>query len=318
MTTLFELGQIEVSAAALAALQASGVVLPELLQKHQTGDWHAEGEVAQRRNEFSARHGLLVAGEYPLPAQGSLLIVTAQDRSRTCVLLPDEYQYVEVGLVEGYARWAGHYDVSKNPLIAVEEPVMDELLTTTAFQTALDVGVGTGRHALRLAGRDAQVVGCDLSREMLQVARDKRDANGVALALVQATGEVGFPFPAGHFDLVVCALVLSHVTNLRACLQEFARVQPPTGLCLISDFHPEAIAARWRTSWQDPDRLYRLPNQPHRREDYLDGLQAAGYRLRQVFDLKVSDVPAGFFPPEMVAVHGSKGLCLIIAAERAA
>lgn len=316
MEPLFDLGQIEVSEAAAAVLQASGASLAELLQKHQFGDWHAEGEAAQRHNEFDAQHGLLVAAEYPLPNQGALLIVTAQDRSRTCVLLPDEYQSIEIGVVEGYARWADRYDIWKNPVIAVEEPVVNELLDALQFRTALDVGVGTGRQALRLAERGARVVGCDLSPEMLTVAHSKRTSSGRPLALVRATAEATFPFPAEYFDLVLCSLVLSHVTNLHACLQEFARVQAHSGVCLISEFHPEAIATRWRTSLQEPDRLYRLPNRPHTRDDYLDGLRAVGYGIRQVFDRRVTDVPEGYFAPEMVAEHGQKGLCLIIVAER--
>lgn len=317
MDRLFDLGQVEVSAAATAALQASGVSLPELLHKHQSGDWHAEGEAAQRHNEFDAQHGLLVAAEYPLPNHRAILIVTAHDRSRTCVLLPDEYQSIEIGIVEGYARWAERYDAWKNPLIAVEAPVVAELLRTLPFRTALDVGIGTGRGALQLAERGAWVAGCDLSPEMLKVAQSKRAPDGNPLALVRATVEASLPFSAEHFDLVLCSLVLSHVANLRACLQEFVRVQTRRGVCLISDFHPEAIAARWRTSLQEPDRLYRLPNQPHTREDYLEGLQTVGYRIRQVFDLRVADVPVGYFTPEMIAEHGQKGLCLVILAERA-
>lgn len=316
MEPLFDLGQIEVSEAAAAAIQTSGASLSELLQQHQSGDWHAEGEAAQRHNEFAARHELLVAAEYPLPNQGALLIVTAQNRSRTCVLRPDEYQYVEIGVIEGYARWADRYDVWKNPLIAVEEPVVNDVLQTLSFRTALDVGVGTGRQALRLAERGARVVGCDLSPEMLTVAQSKRTVDGRSLALVRATAEAAFPFPAEHFDLVLCSLMLSHVTNLHACLHEFARVQTRSGACLISEFHPEAIATRWRTSLQEPDRLYRLPNQPHTRDDYLDGLRAVGYRIRQVFDRRVAEVPEGYFAPEMIAQHGHKGLCLIILAER--
>lgn len=316
MTTLFDLGQVEISEAAAAALQTSGAVLPELLAKHQAGDWHAEGEVAQKHNEFAAQHGLLIASEYALPDGRMMMIVTAQDRSHTRVLLPDEFKYADVSLSEGYARWASRYDTWKNPLVAVEEPVVTKLLQALSFRTVLDVGVGTGRHALRLVARGAWVVGMDLSPEMLAVAKSKSTLNGQAVALLRATLEDSFPVFGGRFDLVLCSLALSHVANLRASFQEFARMQAPQGICLISEFHPEAIATRWRTSLQEPDGVYRLPNQPHTREDYVEGLQAAGYHIRQIFDLRVADAPEGHFTPDMVAKHGSKGLCLVILAER--
>ncbi|MDI6401430.1 class I SAM-dependent methyltransferase [Balneolaceae bacterium ANBcel3] len=40
-------------------------------------------------------------------------------------------------------------------------------------KSILDVGCGTGRHAIELAGRGYQVTGIDLSEQMLQMAREK-------------------------------------------------------------------------------------------------------------------------------------------------
>ncbi len=59
MDTLFDVGQVEVSELAATAIQASGASLGKLLQKHQSGDWRAEGEVAQKHKEFAAQHGIL-------------------------------------------------------------------------------------------------------------------------------------------------------------------------------------------------------------------------------------------------------------------
>lgn len=317
MDRLFDLGQLHVSEQAAAAIDGAGASLPDLLARHQGGDWMAEGEAAQWHNAFAARNGLLVASEYALSNGQGVLLVTAQDRANTWVLLPGEYQPVEVGLVEGYARWAARYDAWKNPVIAVETPAAAELLRDLRFSTALDVGVGTGRHAAWLAERGARVVGMDLSPAMLEVARTKQRAGEGRLALVRADGGAPLPFAAASFDLVVCALALCHVAPLRACLAEFARVQAGGGACLISAFHPEAIAFGWRTAIQEADSVYRLPNQAHTRQDYVDGLEAAGYQIRQVLDLRVGDVPAGHFAPEMVAKHGQLGLCLVILAERA-
>jgi len=317
MRNLLTLGEIQVSQAASDALRTLGVSLDELLHRHQSGDWMEEGEDAQRHNEFAAEHGLLVATEYELTDEQGILIVTAQDRSHTSVLLPNEFQHKEIGVIEGYARWADRYDHWKNPLIAVEEPVVIELLQDLRFNTVLDIGAGTGRHAVRLARQGVLAIGCDLSRDMLKVAHSKI-SNGNSLSLVQASTEASLPFPQESFDLVLCALVLSHVQNLQKCVQEFARVQTKPGNCLISAFHPDAIStAGWRTSLQETDALYRLPNMSHTREDYMDAFQVAGYKIRQTIDLRVRDVPEGHFPPEMVAKNGDKGFCLIVLAELA-
>ncbi|HSM70154.1 MAG TPA: methyltransferase domain-containing protein [Anaerolineales bacterium] len=311
------LGKIQVSQAADEALRTLGVSLDELLHRHQSGDWMEEGQAAQRHNEFAAEHGLLIAAEYKLTDGQGILIVTAQDRSHTSVLLPDEFQYKEVGVVEGYARWSDRYDHWKNPLTAVEEPVVIELLQELRFNTVLDVGTGTGRHAVRLARHGVRVIGCDLSREMLKVAQSKI-SNDNSLSLVQTTTEASLPFPQESFDLLLCSLVLSHVRNLKKCIQEFARVQAKPGNCFVSAFHPDAIStARWRTSLQETDAIYRLPNMSHTREDYTNAFQDAGYTIKQVIDLRVKDVPEGHFTPMMIDEHGDKGLCLIVLAELA-
>ena len=64
---------------------------------------------------------------------------------------------------EGYDRWAEIYDAEQNPLISLEEPEVDRLLGDVAGLDIVDVGCGTGRHALRLAARGANVVGVDFS-----------------------------------------------------------------------------------------------------------------------------------------------------------
>src|SRR5512134_3974482 len=50
----------------------------------------------------------------------------------------------------------------------------------------LDIGCGTGRHAIELARRGYTVVGVDLSESMLNKARAKAQANGVTVDFRQA------------------------------------------------------------------------------------------------------------------------------------
>jgi len=54
---------------------------------------------------------------------------------------------------EGYDRWAASYDTMDNWLLALEEPEVDRALGDVADLDVLDVGAGTGRHAIRLAAR---------------------------------------------------------------------------------------------------------------------------------------------------------------------
>lgn len=72
---------------------------------------------------------------------------------------------------EGYDRWAAVYDTDGNPLIAMEEPEVDRLVGDISGRAVLDVGCGTGRHALRFAAAGAHVTAIDFSEEMLRKAQ---------------------------------------------------------------------------------------------------------------------------------------------------
>jgi SAM-dependent methyltransferase len=66
----------------------------------------------------------------------------------------------------------------------------------------LDVGCGTGRHAIELAKRGYLVTGLDLSPEMLARAAAKAEAENVRVEWVRSNA-TQFTFP-GRFDAAVC------------------------------------------------------------------------------------------------------------------
>jgi ubiquinone/menaquinone biosynthesis C-methylase UbiE len=87
----------------------------------------------------------------------------------------------------------------------------------------LDVGTGTGRAAIGLARLGATVVGVDASSEMLDVARERAAAAGVAVTF--DTGDAhALPFPAAHFDGAVSLRVLMHTPDWSRCVGELCRV----------------------------------------------------------------------------------------------
>src|SRR5947209_8965264 len=113
---------------------------------------------------------------------------------------------------EGYDRWAAHYDADANPLVALEGQYVGELLGDVRGRAVLDVGCGTGRHALRLAAAGAIVHALDFSEAMLQRARAKPGAEAVTFLSHDLARPL--PFPDRSFDRVLCALVLDHVPDL--------------------------------------------------------------------------------------------------------
>ncbi len=151
---------------------------------------------------------------------------------------------------EGYDLWAAIYDTDGNPLTALEEPHVDAALGDVSGLRVIDVGCGTGRHAIRLASRGAEVVAMDFSRGMLEKARAKPGAERIRF--IQHDLAAPFPVPDGAFDRVVCALVLEHVADLAPVFRELSRVCAPGGRIVISEMHPAMMLLGVSARFHDP------------------------------------------------------------------
>jgi malonyl-CoA O-methyltransferase len=150
----------------------------------------------------------------------------------------------------GYDRWAEIYDDEDNPLIGLEEPVVREALGDVAGLEALDLGCGTGRHALWLAGKGASVTAVDFSAGMMEKARAKPGADRVRFVVHDLHEPL--PFPDGAFDRVVSGLVLEHLRDFGAFFGEARRVLKPGGRAVVSGMHPAMFLRDVRARFHDP------------------------------------------------------------------
>lgn len=312
-THLFPLGAIEVTPAASAALAASGLDAASFLARHQTGAWDEED---RSDNAWAVRYGHQVWSGYPLPGGAVLFVITAVDRSATRVLLESEFAEREVGTREGYDLWSRTYDREKNPLIVIEEPRVEELISRLPVTDALDVGAGTGRHALKLARRGARVTAIDQSTGMLAVARAEAEREGLPIEFREASIQDGLPFGADRFDFLVCALVLSGGPDLGGTVREFGRVLRPGGHAVITDWHPWCIAQGWRNVFFTPGTAHLLPSTPNTREDYLTAVADAGLDVVHAEDLLISAIPEGYAPEPLRRDFADKPFCLIVLARK--
>jgi SAM-dependent methyltransferase len=315
---LSDLGEIRVSSAAVAALAGAGVAADVFLDRHRRGDVEGAVPERQRLRDWALRYDSLVFSTYKLRDDANLLIGTARDRSYTRVMLETEFERREASTQEGYALWADYYDHERNPLIAVEGPIVDAILDDMDVTTALDVGAGTGRLSLKLARRGISVLAIDPSPEMLAQARANADREGLAIELHSGSLETGLPSRPSGFDRVVCALALCHVMDLRRAACELSRVVRVGGYLLITDFHPGSVAIGWRTHVTRPEGTYWLPNMPHTRADYLESIVEAGCAILGVHDVPVREVPQGYLAhhEELMQEQGDVPLCLVVLAQK--
>jgi malonyl-CoA O-methyltransferase len=155
----------------------------------------------------------------------------------------------KAGIRSGYDRWADIYDEEANPLIGLEEPVVRDALGDVAGLAALDLGCGTGRHALRLAGAGAAVTAVDFSEGMMEKARRKPGAEKIRFLAHDLQERL--PFPDGAFDLVVSGLVLEHLHDMGGFFAEARRVLKPGGRAVVSGMHPAMFLRGTRAHFHD-------------------------------------------------------------------
>jgi len=100
---------------------------------------------------------------------------------------------------------------------------------------ALDVGTGTGHTAFAVAPHVHEVIGIDLTRQMLAEARrlqSERALTNVDFCLADAHD---LPFADGAFDLVTCRRTAHHLSSIHRALGEMKRVLRAGGRLVIDD-----------------------------------------------------------------------------------
>src|SRR5215208_481043 len=128
-------------------------------------------------------------------------------------------------------------------------PVSEQLIRSAGIsygQTVLDVATGTGEPALTIAkivGRNARVVGVDLSPEMLEVAKEEAASQGLTNVLdFQVVKDESLSmFSDNTFDSVVCRNGLMFMPDPVKALKAFLRVLKPRGRASV-------------TVWGSPDK----------------------------------------------------------------
>ncbi|MPY62823.1 class I SAM-dependent methyltransferase [Streptomyces spongiae] len=113
----------------------------------------------------------------------------------------------------------------------------------------LDVGMGQGTQALRLARAGHKVTGVEQDATMLAVAREALagEPEGIRsrVRLVEGDGhETGVHFLPGSFDVVLCHGVLMYVEDPDALLAGLARMVAPGGLLSLLVRNGDALAMR--------------------------------------------------------------------------
>ena len=213
---------------------------------------------------------------------------------------------IELDVLAAYAQWAAAYTPdAHNPLMALEERAVLDLLPDLAGRRFLDLACGSGRYLKRLApavGGAAlrRAIGVDFSRPML--AR----AASLGRPLAQAD-LLALPLAAGAFDLIVCGLAVGHLADLAGSLAEMGRVLAGGGVLIYSDFHPFGALLGWKRTFRGANGTeYAARHHVHLYAAHQAACQAAGLRLEAVREPCIEGEHSYRGYPAVLVIRASK------------
>jgi ubiquinone/menaquinone biosynthesis C-methylase UbiE len=136
----------------------------------------------------------------------------------------------------------GEYEHTAAQLQPAAEVIVAEAAPAPG-ERVVDVGCGTGNGALLAAARGAQVTGVDPAARLLDVARERAAAAGVAATFLSGDA-AHLPLPDGSADLVLSIFAVIFAPDPAAAAAELARVTAPGGRIVLSAWNPDGAVHR--------------------------------------------------------------------------
>ena len=139
-------------------------------------------------------------------------------------------------IIEYYAKIANIYEhamyVDRPVSMIEEQEFLSKMLESSILgKKVVDVGCGTG-YWLAYLPKDFEKVGVDISKQMLEKAKEKGLKN-VVLGDVQ-----NIPLKSNYFDTSLCFFTLQHILsleNLISALKEIYRITRKKGRIIIAE-----------------------------------------------------------------------------------
>lgn len=119
-----------------------------------------------------------------------------------------------------------------------------ELAQITSGMRVLDVATGRGAVLFPAAEVAGEIVGVDLSANMVQQTQQEIAQRGLKNAQVLQMDAEALQFPDASFDCVLCSFAFSFFPHQAQALAEFYRVLKPGGLLGLSSWG--RVDERWR------------------------------------------------------------------------
>jgi len=141
------------------------------------------------------------------------------------------------------AAWmAGDFGVVAKSVAGAAEAFVGRFGITPGMRV-LDVACGTGNTALPEARAGAVVTGVDIAPNLLEQARERAAAEGLAIAFDEGDAEQ-LRYDDASFDAVVTMFGAMFAPRYKLVASEMARVLKPGGLLAMANWNPASFSGR--------------------------------------------------------------------------
>lgn len=154
---------------------------------------------------------------------------------------------------------------------------MQTMLAGIAFRDCLEIGCGTGKNTVWLAGQADEVLAIDFSEGMLAKARGKVDAANVTF--VQADITQYWSFTQQQFDLVTFSLVLEHIQDLEHVFQQASERLNVGGYLYLGELHPFKQYTGTKARFDTETGRQEVACYTHHVSDFVQAAQKQGLQL---------------------------------------
>jgi ubiquinone/menaquinone biosynthesis C-methylase UbiE len=150
----------------------------------------------------------------------------------------------------GVAEW--YDDLVENTADSYQKnvlmPNLIRIVAPKAGMHILDLACGQGHFSRAFASHGATVIGCDISKELIEKAITKLEKIRPVEFRIAPADDVSF-VPDASMDVVTCILALQNIENLAGTFAEAGRVLKPGGRMVFVINHP-GFRIPQRSSWQ--------------------------------------------------------------------
>jgi ubiquinone/menaquinone biosynthesis C-methylase UbiE len=183
-------------------------------------------------------------------------------------------------IANAYNSWSSQYDTNDNKTRDLEALSLQKILQGKSFKHCLEIGCGTGKNTTWLLTICDQITAIDLSKGMLEIAKNKIQSDKVNFIEVDITKD--WTFAKHTYDLVTFSLMLEHIEDLNAVFQKVSKVTAVGSHVYIGELHPFKQYAGSKARFETESGTHVVTCFNHHVTDFIQAANTSGFQLLQL------------------------------------